>query len=407
MHDDFSAARAQYLAAQRWTYFDVSARGLLSVGVRAAIDGYLDHIQENGGDKEWMFAVVERTRERFAALIGAQADEVAIIKNVSEGINAFATAMPWQAGDNVVICQSLEHPANIFPWENLARMRGIGVNVVEPRAGRIVLDEIRKSIDERTRLVTVSTISFAPGFMFDMRELSQICRRRGILLMVDAAQSVGIVHTDVDEMGIDALSVSTQKGLLALYGYGFLYVRRAVAEGLTPVYLSRPGVLLSNSHEASAGDADGYRLATAARRFDVGNYNYIGAVAVDKSIEEIARLGTRAIEARVCALSRRLAEKLFEIGIPVFGEPDSPDRRHIVTIGGSISDHHDATDDRFLKALHDRLTEAKIRHTIRRGMLRLSLHLYNNEDDVDHAVAVAKAFLTAGSKNATLKAVNV
>ncbi|MEP9380402.1 aminotransferase class V-fold PLP-dependent enzyme [Aquabacter sp. CN5-332] len=394
----FAARRPAYPGTERYAYLDVAARGLISVGVRGAIDAYLDHRMSEGGDKAWMFSLAEDSRLRFAELIGASVDEISLTKNISEGINAFGTALPWQAGENVVVCQALEHPANIFPWQNLALQRGVEVKVVRPVGGRVPLDQVIDAIDARTRLVTVSTVSFAPGFRFPVSELSRHCRPLGVRVLVDAAQSAGILHTDVEALGVDGFAASTQKGLLGLYGSGFLYVRRALADTLAPVYLSRAGVHIAAEHEAASGDPDAFGYALGARRFDVGNFNFVGAVAVRQSLEEIAALGTRAIEARVCSLAQRLAEGLCAVGVPVFGGPSCADRAHIVAIGESLSEEHDSVGDEMLLALNARLNAAHVRHTIRRGMLRLSLHLYNNEDDVDRVVEVARDFMASKSR---------
>src|SRR5690606_22501959 len=115
---------------KEWAYMDVSARGLLSQGVRNAIVNYVEHRVHEGGNKEWMFSMSELARERFAALVNAGIDEISLTKNVTEGINAFAASLPWQAGDNVVICPEVEHPANIYPWYQLAKESGIEVKTV-------------------------------------------------------------------------------------------------------------------------------------------------------------------------------------------------------------------------------------------------------------------------------------
>ena len=124
-----------------------------------------------------------------------------------------------------------------------------------------------------------------------------------MLLLVDAAQSVGVQHTDVRASNIDALAVSTQKGLLALYGMGFLYVRREWAERLQPAYLARFGVDLGDAHEASLGGYD-YKLAPGARRFDLGNYNFLATAAVDASMTAAPRMGHAQDRALRAAASR-------------------------------------------------------------------------------------------------------
>ena len=184
------------------------------------------------GDKAAHRESVERCREGIAELIGAHADEVAVTKNVSEALNLLASSLRWRAGDNVVFCPELEHPNNVFLWLNLRTLKGIEVRTVEPDEGKIPVDALAAAMDERTALVTIPHVSFSPGFVTDVRAISDAAHRHGSLLLVDAAQSIGALGCDVEDLGIDALGVATQKNLLGFYGLGFLYVRRALAESL-------------------------------------------------------------------------------------------------------------------------------------------------------------------------------
>jgi selenocysteine lyase/cysteine desulfurase len=113
------------------------------------------------------------------------------------------------------------------------------------------------------------------------------------LAAVRLQETVGVQHTDVRASNIDALAVSTQKGLLALYGMGFLYVRREWADRLQPAYLARFGVDLGDAHEASIGGYD-FQLAAGARRFDLGNYNFLATAAVDASMKQLLDFSKRA-----------------------------------------------------------------------------------------------------------------
>src|SRR4051812_7283183 len=316
-------ARSHYPALERWTYMDVSARGVLSREVRAAMDAHLDDRMMNGAtDKDQFFALIERGRARFAQLVNADPDEIAYTKNISEGLNMIATAIDWHRGDNVVLCPDLEHPNNVYAWLNMQRY-GVEVRTVAARDGHIPIDTIIERMDSRTRVATVSTVSFAPGFRTDVETLGKACRERGVLLLVDGAQSVGVTHTDVRAMNVDALAVSTQKGLLSLYGMGFLYVRREWAERLQPAYLARFGVDLGDAHEASLGGSD-YKLAAGARRFDLGNYNFLATAAVDASMKQLLEWDTRRIEPYVQSLTHALARGFLEQGLEVAGgEPGS------------------------------------------------------------------------------------
>jgi selenocysteine lyase/cysteine desulfurase len=383
----FATFRAGFPGLLRFTYVDVAARGIISKPVRDAIETYLDQRME-GADKASMFEEVERTRSDFARFINADVTEVAFTRNVSDGINAFASALRWRAGDNVVMCEALEHPANVYPWHNLNKLAGVHVKVVAPQDGLVSLERICDAVDNHTRVVTVSSVSFSPGARFPVAELGSFCRSRRILLVVDAAQSVGIMNTDVRKLNVDALAASTQKGLLALYGSGFLYVRREIADDLWPRYLSRPAILAESGHEAASGDPNNLRLADGARRFDVGNHNFLAAVAVKRSLTALSELGVSSVEKWTCALASRLALRLADLGLPVYGR-GSEGSSHIVTVGNALTADHDTTQDARLLALHAHLVQNGVKFTIRRGLLRFSFHAYNNESDVDRIADLA------------------
>jgi cysteine desulfurase/selenocysteine lyase len=385
---DVARARALFPGAERSTYADVAARGLIPEATSAAVNRKLAERIDGTFIKEEAFQAIERVRTKFAGLINCSSDEIAYTKNTSDGLNAVATALDWERGDNVVLCPPLEHPANLYPWLHLSDRHGVELRKIADEGGVMPAERMIAAIDARTRVVTTSLVSFAPGFRTDITRLGEVCRGRGVLFIVDAAQAIGVLHIDVEDLPVDALAVSTQKGLCALYGMGLLYVRRRWAEKLSPVYLSRFGVDLGTAHEAS-GSVQGYQLMPGARRFDVGNYNYVGAVALEPALDILATIGTDAVEQYVTGLAVTLAARLQEAGIPVFGGDQRQRSTHIVTLGRGVGLLHDDTDDRDMSSLYQALKAAGVRLSIRRGMLRLSLHLYNNEDDVNAIVATA------------------
>jgi selenocysteine lyase/cysteine desulfurase len=247
-----------------------------------------------------------------------------------------------------------------------------------------------KAIDGRTRLLTVCAVSFAPGFRTDLAPLAEACRRHDVLFMVDGAQSAGMLDSDVERLGIDALAVSTQKGLLALYGMGFLYVRRRWAERLAPMYLARFGVDLGDKGEAALGEFD-FRLMPGARRFDLGNYNFLGAAAADAALDLIHAVGIRTIEAHNLALAERLAEGLKQLDLPLMGEPRGAHRSQIVMVG-ALGDGHDAADDGAMQSLYDHLSANGVKLSVRRGAVRFSIHVYNDAQDVDRVLELVKGW---------------
>ena len=383
-------AYREFPATAQVTYMDVAARGVISRTVRAALDTHLDGRMLGSAEKDEYFALVERTRGRFARLINAEADEVALTKNVSEGLNTVAAGVPWQAGDNVVLCPELEHPNNVYCWLNLRR-RGVEVRMVLPRADRMPIDAMISRIDARTRVVTASTVTFAPGFRTEIDRLGRACRERGVFFMVDAAQSCGVLATDVVASQIDGLAVSTQKGLLGLYGLGFLYCRRAWAEQMQPAYLARFGVDLGDAHEAALG-GDDYTLMPAARRFDLGNYNFLGCAAADASMAQLLTYDIQSIERHVLGLSHRLAQGFLDLGLPVCGGAPGRHLAHIVAVGELGSSHYGTEDERF-NQLYTFLTDHDVRLSIRRGVLRFSLHVYNTSRDIERVLELTQQWL--------------
>ncbi|HCW78222.1 MAG TPA: hypothetical protein DG084_03830, partial [Gemmatimonadetes bacterium] len=123
--------RSFFPGASEQTYLNIAAKGLIPSSVRDVVNAYLDQQIAGTSDKDVLREQVDETRALIASIIGVEADEVAITKNVSEGLNLFAASLEWRAGDNVVVCPDLEHPNNIYLWFNLARRYGVEVRSIE------------------------------------------------------------------------------------------------------------------------------------------------------------------------------------------------------------------------------------------------------------------------------------
>jgi selenocysteine lyase/cysteine desulfurase len=281
---------------------------------------------------------------------------------------------------------------------DFSKLKGIEVRSVEPDGGRIPAEGFAAAVDGRTRLVTIPHVSFSPGFVTDVRAIADAAHARGALLLVDAAQSIGSIRCDVGELGIDALAVATQKSLLAFYGVGFLFVRRALAESLIPAHVARYGMDLgTEAGETARTGGDHLPYAAGARRFDLGNYNYLGAQAAEASLALITSVGIERIEAHLRALTARLVDGLLELDLPVAGGAPGPHLGHIVAVGHSGGGHHDTADDPAMNDLHRHLTANGVKLSIRKGVLRIALGLYNDVSDVDRFLALVREWVEARS----------
>ena len=386
---EMDAARARFSGAVRQVYLDVASRGLM---MDSALDLAQRHIRERVDgvvDKKRYFALVESARAKLARLFGADPAEVAITKNVSEGLNIVAGALDWSRGGEVVLCTGVEHPNNIYTWRNLESRGGVQVIDLPQDNGafptRAALAWLEKPC-KGERVVTLSATSFKPGFRAELQVLAEACDRVGALLVVDGAQSAGVTHLDVRSTPIGVLALSTQKGLCALYGMGFLYVRRDWAERMRPQSLARFGVDIAGQHEADY-DEGAIHFREAALRFDLGNYNFLAAALVCESLDLLLQYGTQRIDGHVTGLARRLTQGLGDAGARVLSHPSlAPSNIVCVDFSGDAGR---------AARMQQELKSRNVAVAVRGGLLRYSLHLYNSAEDVDKAVEATGSALAA------------
>lgn len=377
--------RNHFPGVEKCIYFETSAWGLVPGAARAAMDRCIDQQIDGEFDKDVAGDTIERLRAKFAALVRAAPDEIAIVKNVSEGVNAIVASLLWQPGDNAVICSDVDHPNCTYALYNMRDRYGTEVRAIAARNYHLPVDEIIAAIDGRTRLVLAPSVPFSTGLRTNIRTIGAACRERGVPFFVDGAQSVGALDMDVEVEYIDALTVSSSKYLCGLHGIGFLYVRRAWAEQMQPAYLARYSIDLGSLHEGDAG-GEQYKLKSAAGRFDIGSYNYAGASALEASLDLLLACGTRAIEQHVLAMSNRFATELHSLGLPLLARQPGPHVSQVVLVGGVESKYDRAA----LESLYAHLQNNRVRLSLRRGRLRFSFHFYNDDEEVTHVVSLIR-----------------
>lgn len=373
----FVAARARFPGALSQSYIDVASRGLVPGDAPQRAYDHLMQRVEGRASKAAYFEAVETARGGVARLINAAPHEIAITKNISDGLNMVANAIDWRTGDEIYVCSGVEHPANLYVWRNLEPL-GVTVRDFLPQDGEFPLAAVLEALQgkHRARVVTVSGTSFVPGFRADLERLGAACRTAGARLVVDGAQSVGISHLDMARLPVDALAMSTQKGLCALYGMGFLYLRESFAETLAPRYLARFGVDIPATHEADYSTGP-IKLARGAHRFDLGNYNFLAATLVCDTLSLLNDLGTEAIDRHTTALATHLADGLIAHDAPV--RVAAPGRRANIVC---IESRQGALP---LQRLQQHLKACHVQAALRRDVLRFSFHLYNNSQDAEAA----------------------
>ena len=365
-------------------YLDVAARGPLPASAHRAASDVLRAQMAGRVPKDAWLAMAGTVRQQAAALIGARTDEVAFTKNASDGINIVAAGLRLGPGDQIVVAPAAEHPNNVFPWLWQAQERGLEVIEADPGAGEDLEDAIAARIGPRTRLVAVTAADFGTGRRTDLTRIGLACRAHDAFLLVDSAQSSGVLAEDMTNLPVDGWATAVQKGLLGPYGMGLLYVRSAWIDRIRPVSLARFSVDLKTAHEA-AGPEDGWRLRDGAGRYEVGNYNYIALAALHASLDLLLRIGPASVEQRSVAAANQLRAAAERLDIPLL--PVSQGHRsHILAIAERQEEGHDRSEVAWINGLSQSLTRDGVAHSVRRGAVRLSTHVHVLPDMLDRAI---------------------
>jgi len=366
------SVRGEFPILAHTTYLNSCSQGALSHRVRRAYEEYLDGWDERGAEWEHWVERAEAARAAFARLLHAVPDEVAVTTSVSQGVSAIVSSLPFERGGRTRIVISEHEFPTIGQIAHAQELRGAEVVHVTPEAdGSIPVERFAEAIDERTALVCCTTVSYRTGHRHDVAAIAAIARERGALVLADSYQAVGAIDLDARALGADFVTGGTVKYLLASAGLGFLYVRRELLPRLLP---TQTGWFADE--DIFRMDISDYSPHATARRFDAGTPpvpNIYGGVAGMSLIEEV---GPPTIEAHVGALATRLLEGLGELGASVVTPLDPARRGPLVCVR--------ATD---AGALVETLAAERIVASERDGSLRIALHLYNSEGDVDIVLA--------------------
>ena len=310
---------------------------------------------------QWL-EVEKNLRHNLAELINAASvDEIALVKNTSEGLSFVAYGLDWNTGDNVVGIRQ-EFPSNRFVWDSL-----VDQGVEFRKLDLDVCDDPEQALfdlcDERTRLISISAVQYYNGFRMDLQRVGAFCRARNILFCVDAIQQLGALPFDVQAIQADFVIADGHKWMLSAEGLGLFYVRQAVMNQLKVLQFGWHMVESLSDYSAQS-----FALDKTARRFECGTPNMLGIHALNASIELLLETGLQNIGARVLGNSRFLIQQLSTIK-PVRLLTDSSDVRlsGIVTFSIAGMDND---------VVYKTLTEQQVLCAPRGGGIRLSPHFY-------------------------------
>jgi selenocysteine lyase/cysteine desulfurase len=320
----------------------------------------------------------ERAREAAARLINADAADVALISSVSYGVAAAAKMLRVPKGSRVLLLQD-DHSSPVLEWMNRAPAEGFTVEMVKPDDDgdwtAALLAAIARKGAPPVGLASISSLHWSDGGAIDIHRVAAALKNHGAALLVDATQGAGIMDLDVGRLDPDFLVFPTYKWVLGPYGRAFLYVAKRHQDG---VPLEQTGF----GRRAISSETTPYMRDTAyvadARRFDMGERDwFITLEMASVGMELVASWGRDAIAARLRMLTSRIAEGLRNTGALILDERLRVP--HILSLSFPQG---------MPSGLIDKLAAEKIYVAPRLGRLRISPHVYNDEEDADRFVAV-------------------
>lgn len=365
--ENLTRYRDAFPAAKHLIYLNHAAVSPLSRPAADALRWFAEDSLNHGSEHydQWLDAYAG-LRRAAAKLVNSRDDEIAIMKNTSEGISTIALGLDWKAGDRIVAFRE-EFPSNQYPWQRL-QSRGVSIEWLS------ITDPFEKIHDaaKGAKLLAVSFVQFLTGYRADLQRIGSICRDLGVVFFVDAIQGLGAFPLDVQACGIDALAADGHKWMCGPEGCAILYVSRKLQDRVAPVEFGWTNVAGYENY----GERD-MKLRDDAGRYECGSLNTIGCFGLRAAIEFLLEIGIENIAPKVQALGDRIDEGARRKGYRTAAKrtPESG--------AGIVSLKKDGVDSAAIVA---KLKQNRVQAAARGGWVRWSPHFYMDFEEIDRAL---------------------
>lgn len=357
MSIDWERVRREFPALENWTYLNSATYGQMP---RRASQAMMDHLARRDelacSDFLSWFDDADRLRAAIAQLVHATPSDIGFVPNASTALGILLGGIDWRPGDRIVTLEG-EFPNNLYA----PHFAGSGVELVETP-----WDRFRDSVTPRTRLVLLSMLNYASGFRPPLDEIAPFLRERGVLLYVDGTQGLGALQFDCARVRPSMFAVHAYKWMLSPTGAGFFYIDPEVRERIQPNVVGwrsdRRWREVDNLHHGRP------EFKPAAEKYEGGMISFALLYAMQAAVEMMLEIGPGNIESRVLGLADALRAGLREAGAEV--------------ADGATPIVSARFNDRDVSVLSRKLKERRIVVSARHGFLRVSPHLYNNEQDL-------------------------
>ncbi len=254
----------------------------------------------------------DELRRSSARLLNGAPEEIAIVKNTSEGIATVAMGLDWRAGDKIVAFEG-EFPANQYPWQRL-ESKGVNIEWLPATASLERIDQAARG----ARFLSISFVQFLTGFRADIVGIGEVCQRHDVVYFVDAIQGLGAFPIDVQAAHIDALAADGHKWLAGPEGCGILYVSRRLQEQVEPVEFGWTNVASFNDYASRD-----MTLRPDAGRYECGTLNTVGCYGLRAAIDFLLGIGVDKIAPLIRGLAGQIVEGVRQRGYEVLGVPNA------------------------------------------------------------------------------------
>lgn len=380
INNKFVETRKLFPHAGNIIYFNSASYGPFCRPVVDAINANIDiRMRADYDDSHDAFAVRESLRERYANLIGANRDEVGISMNTSFGLNIAAFGLPLEKGDEVLIFDK-EFPALVYTFKAAAEERGLKITYLKSENNILPIETIESAITEKTKVIAISFVQFFNGYKNDLKAISDICKKHNIYFVVDGIQGCGVEPIDVHELGIDIFASGCQKWLLSPQGCGFFYIKKELQEKLRTPFMSWLGV----DWEMQFSDLFKFEQPyfESAQKFELGYYAVLNLLGMNASLDIFENLGVENIQSHNYKLIDKIADYFKSSDFySVTSNLEEKHRSSILTF--SCENYRD---------VQKYLLDNKVILVPREGSIRVSVHLYNNDDDIEKFITLLDAY---------------
>jgi selenocysteine lyase/cysteine desulfurase len=388
---DIEQLRADTAGCEQTVFFNNAGASLQPRPVVARVIEHLRLEEQIGGYEaaDRVTAELEAVYGSVARLLHCSADEIALQENATRGWEMAFYSLRFAAGDSIVTSAN-EYASNYIAFLQVAQRTGAEIHVVESdQAGEVDLEALRKLLDDRVKLIALTHLPTNGGLVQPAAQVGALARRAGIPFLLDATQSAGQMHLDVEALGCDMLCATGRKYLRGPRGTGFLYVRRSMLDKMEPPLL--------DMHAANWISQDKFAVRGDAKRFETWESAAATRLGLGVAIEYALALGLKNIERRVQELGALLRERLGEVkGVTI--QDLGRVRSGLVTftcVGHTAGDvMQDLKEQGIAVRVSDR--SSTLIDMERRGfeeLVRASVHYYNTEEEIERLCEAVRLWM--------------